>query len=118
MTVRRAATWGFVAGLASSVAYLAAGGDTFWSIPLWADILFYTGFFTGTMVHFSLGPAYNAPEIIGCLTVAITYSLLFGLVFKVYQYLFGKRLRGHSQSGTLKMATAEDEQDSADQAGA
>ena len=111
MTVRRASSWSFILGLASSVAYLAAGGSTFWSVPLWASILFYTGFFTGTMVQFSFGPTYNAPEIIGCLTVAMTYALLFGLISKVIEILWKRLHRGPSSDCTPREASGKDGRD-------
>lgn len=118
MTVRRAASWGFILGLAASFAYLAAGGSTFLSIPLWANILFYTGFFTGTMVQFSFGPTYNAPEIVGCLTVAVTYALLSGLLSKVIQILWKRLHRGPSSGGTPREASGREGRDATNPAGA
>jgi hypothetical protein len=114
MTVKRAAIGGFIAGLASSTAYLAAGGDTFLSIPPWAEILFFTAVFVGTWTHFTFGPEYNVPEIVGCLTVAITYALVFGLAFAAYLRLQARLIHGQSKSAALETALAEDESESTD----
>lgn len=85
LTPKRAALAGFTLGLVLSAGYLVSGGSTFFNVPLWASILFCTGFFVGTWTNFEITSQHNIPEIVGCLTVAVTYALLFGALFTLCQ---------------------------------
>ena len=79
---RRLLRWalaGFVAGVASSSAYLLLGGDYFLFVPRWAYIVFYPGFVAG-IAAFDLGLRQEAPKVVGVMVVGFSYGTLFALV--------------------------------------
>jgi len=72
---RLVALCGFVVGVTSGSAYLLLGGEYIASIPRWAEIIFYPGFFAGFRTFYmfhSEGPA----KVIGVLAVGLTYALI------------------------------------------
>ena len=75
---------GFAIGLVSSVIYILIGGNT-WLLftPIWARILFYPGFITGSIVYNRTSGEFVS-EAVGCLTVSFTYALIFGFIFLIY----------------------------------
>lgn len=80
----RAAVVGFATGLVLSVGYIMSGGSSVWP-PRWASILFSPGFAAGFFVYNHVSDDNIIPATIGCLTVAITYAIIFGLLFAVFQ---------------------------------
>jgi hypothetical protein len=108
LTSMKAGTAGFVLGLVLSAGYilsceadyvLVCGGE-FLKFPLWATVLFFPGFITGGLVgeYFYEHVHWYAPffffEAVGCLTVAVTYGIIFGLVIAVFRRLW-RRYTSH-----------------------
>jgi len=80
----RAAVVGFAVGLVLSVGYLVSGHVTIWP-PLWASVLFFPGYVAGAFAYRHVSDDNIIPATIGCLAVAITCAIIFGLLFAVFQ---------------------------------
>jgi len=90
MNIIRAGVVGFAVGLVLPVGYLVLGGSTAFFVPLWAEILFFPGFVTGNLVAERVNDS-RVYETVGCLTVAITYAIIFSLLFAGFGRLSRRR---------------------------
>jgi len=93
---------GFGAGVASATAYLLLGGEYFWSIPRWADIVFYPGFLAGSQAY-RWGLSEPTSKVVGVLAVGLTYAAL--AVMARFAWLEHKHLH---QSAALRRISAEE----------
>jgi len=82
----KAAVVGFAVGLVLPVGYLVSGHADIWP-SLWATILFFPGYVAGAFVYHHVSDDNILPATIGCLAVAITYAIIFGLGFAVLRRL-------------------------------
>ena len=76
--VVRWASAGFGVGVLSGTAYLLLDGEYFWSIPRWAYIVFYPGFFVGNAAY-KWGLSQEASQVVGVLAVGLAYAGLAAL---------------------------------------
>jgi hypothetical protein len=67
---------GFGLGEVASATYLLCGGDYSWFAPRWASVLFFPGFVAGYQVYEGTKYSLSTAEVIGCLTVGVSYALL------------------------------------------
>ena len=65
----------FGLGVVAATAYLLLGGAYFLSIPGWAFIVFYPGFFVGHAAY-DWGLSQEVSEVVGVLAVGVAYAAL------------------------------------------
>jgi hypothetical protein len=70
---------GFALGITLASAYLLLDGRYFLSIPRWAHIVFYPGFFVGYTTY-DLGLSQNISIAVGVFAVGLAYAALAVLV--------------------------------------
>ncbi len=73
---RRAALVGFVIGALLSTAYVLAGGDVWLSVPWWAAVAFYPGFFVGGCVYGWVTESFLLVIPAGCVAVGLEYAAI------------------------------------------
>lgn len=61
-------------GLLAPVIYLTSGGNTFLSVPTWAIVVFYPGFYAGYTLYDALG--YSGAVITGVVALVLSYGLI------------------------------------------
>jgi hypothetical protein len=66
---------GFGVGVICATSYLLLGGEYFWNIPRWADIVFYPGFLAGRQAY-HWGLSVPVSKVVGVLAVGFAYALL------------------------------------------
>ena len=67
---------GFAFGLLASVSYLLIEGPMSVFYPMWARLLGYPGVVVGEWHYHHFG-SFQRSEIFGCLTIGISYGLIF-----------------------------------------
>ena len=77
---------GTMIGLIASWLYLLAGGQTWLFVPLWAEIVFYPGFFVG---GYSYNLSGNEPiaVLLGTLSVGLFYGIVFVIILSLGMFL-------------------------------
>ncbi len=86
---RQAFYVGVMIGLIASWLYLLTGGSTFLSVPKWAEIVFYPGFFAG-FYFYNLFRAESLAILFGSLTVGLFYGIVFVVILSLWK-LFAHR---------------------------
>ena len=78
---------GTMIGLILSWLYLLTGGDTFLSVPLWAEIVFYPGFPVGWYCYDLFGGNISLAFLFGSLSVGLFYGIAFVVVLSIWSLL-------------------------------
>ena len=81
---------GVMIGLIASWLYLLAGGQTWLFVPLWAEIVFYPGFFVGGYSYNLFG---NEPlaVLLGTIAVGLFYGTVFVIILSLGRFLRHKK---------------------------
>lgn len=88
---------GFLVGSLGVSLYLACAGDYYpFFAPLWARIAFFPGFVVGSWFHETVFASRELAIALGCLTVGISYGLLFLLGFQLKKTLFPRKATAES----------------------
>ena len=77
---------GFIIGLIASWTYILADGDYWFSIPLWAEIVFYPGLLVGNYCYDIFGNILLA-QVIGTLAVGLFYGIVMVVMFSSWKTL-------------------------------
>jgi len=78
---------GTMIGLILSWLYLLTGGEIWWSVPLWAEIVFYPGFPVGWYCYDLFGGNLSFALLFGSLSVGLFYGIAFVVVLSIWSLL-------------------------------
>jgi hypothetical protein len=76
---------GLMVGLVASWLYLLAGGSTWLFVPLWAEVIFYPGFFVGGYCYYLFGNSIAI--LLGTMAVGLFYGIFFVIILLLGRFL-------------------------------